>query len=179
MDLVPRAGTILAVLALAVVACTGEPLSSELWQVEQPQPEDAPEEIHDGSSASLCEVVASISATHDAAATILGNEPGAEEVAVLYRELSRDFDRAAELLEDDQGADATARLADYYEAAAAFYRTQDAVPGADLADRTADTPALRSLEEQRAEGGPLGFPPAAWAEIEQRCAVAVDPPADP
>lgn len=179
MDTAPRACTLLAILVLAATACTNGPLLSEPSQVEQPQPEGIPEEVRDGPSPALCDVVASISARYDDPATTLGDEPEAEEVARLYRELSRDLDRAAQLLEDEEGATATARLARFHEAAAAFYRTQDEVPAAELADLTADAPALRSLEEQRAAGGPLGFPPAAWAEIEQRCDVAVDPPVGP
>lgn len=171
-------GTLLVVLALTAMACAGGS-PSEPSQVEQPQPEDVPEELHDQASASLCDVVASVSATHDDATRTLGDEPEADAVSSLYRELSHDLDRAAELLEDDEGASATTRLARSYEAAAAFYRTHDEVPGAELSDLAAEAPSLRSLEDQRAAGGPLGFPPAAWAEIEQRCEVVVDPPADP
>ena len=179
MDPVPRTCTLLAILALATTACAGGPLSSGPTQVEQPQPEDAPQDPHPDASASLCEVVTSISTTHDDAARTLRDEPEAPQVAMLYRELSHYLERAAELLEDEQGATATARLAGSYEAAAAFYRTHGEAPGSDLAAGTADAPALRSLEERRADGGPLGFPPTAWAEIDQRCEVAVDPPADP
>ena len=179
MHRVRRACTLVAILALVAAACADGPRSSEPSQVEQPQPEDAPDEVHDAASRSLCDVVASISATHDDAATTLPDEPEAEEVAALYRELSHDLDRAAELLEDEEGATATAQLASSYEAAAAFYATHGEVPPSDLADAAEDAPALRSLEQQRAAGGPLGFPAPAWAEIEERCDVVVDPPADP